>query len=535
MLTSRPNRRRSVGRAAVLLASLVGPPCCFAAAAPPDVLLFGGRQCVWAGHYLAGLPPESPSLCFAVRLADGPRQTFQRPRQVGTLRGRLTAAAVRGESLHVIYADGTHYRYDPAGGTVARTLPDGAVPLAMAGDDSRAALYALVPTEVASALEASPPVTADGPTSSRLAVVRYEQGAWHRDRPAPDALGPDDSCWFAAEEGTCHLIVADERSSERLAYFQSSDDGWADPLYVAVPIAETVLAAVILEGRMTLVVAGADADPRLLPLDDGESTSGTALAGGRGAVAAAMCGKQLALAFPGDGRAPRIGLWSADGQPVRDGPAAIQALLPVHQPWVTIGMPYTAYGVLAAILAPVFVWRREVMTVPTVLPRGQALASYTRRLLAFGLDCLFWLPVVVWLMAPLLPPAGSSTPDEVDVARLTMSAAFLLRWLIAAGGFACYAAIFEAATGATPGKRICRCRVADEHGRRCGVGRVLARNLLRVIELFPIFQLMPAIVLVLLTRNRQRLGDLVAGTIVVEDTGSEARDVTDNGDESLPS
>ena len=70
--------------------------------------------------------------------------------------------------------------------------------------------------------------------------------------------------------------------------------------------------------------------------------------------------------------------------------------------------------------------------------------------------------------------------------------------------------------GATPGKRIVQCRVADERGGRCGFGAVALRNLIRIVEMFYLFNLMPAIVLILLTRNRQRLGDLIARTLVVE-------------------
>ena len=91
-------------------------------------------------------------------------------------------------------------------------------------------------------------------------------------------------------------------------------------------------------------------------------------------------------------------------------------------------------------------------------------------------------------------------------------------WLIAAGVFVAYATVFETFIGATPGKRILRCRVVDERGQPCRFGAVAVRNLIRLIEMFYLFQLMPAIILIMLTRNRQRLGDLLAGTLVIEGT-----------------
>jgi uncharacterized RDD family membrane protein YckC len=86
-------------------------------------------------------------------------------------------------------------------------------------------------------------------------------------------------------------------------------------------------------------------------------------------------------------------------------------------------------------------------------------------------------------------------------------AAFLL--LIAFG----YHPFFEEIwNGQTPGKRAFGLRVIQTDGQPVGLGPVLLRNLLRPFDL--LLALMGAF-LILFTRRRQRLGDLVAGTIVV--------------------
>ena len=90
------------------------------------------------------------------------------------------------------------------------------------------------------------------------------------------------------------------------------------------------------------------------------------------------------------------------------------------------------------------------------------------------------------------------------------------RWVAASMGFIAYAAVFEACWAATPGKRLMGARVVDEHGDRCGLGRIVTRNVLRAVEFFPFLDLVPTLILVLLTRNRQRLGDLIGGTVVVQ-------------------
>jgi uncharacterized RDD family membrane protein YckC len=92
----------------------------------------------------------------------------------------------------------------------------------------------------------------------------------------------------------------------------------------------------------------------------------------------------------------------------------------------------------------------------------------------------------------------------------------LYGWVVACAGYTLYCITCEALYGATPGKLVLQCRVVDEDGQRCRIGQVLIRNALRLVELFPLFQLWPTLILMLFTRKRQRLGDLLARTIVVE-------------------
>ena len=67
--------------------------------------------------------------------------------------------------------------------------------------------------------------------------------------------------------------------------------------------------------------------------------------------------------------------------------------------------------------------------------------------------------------------------------------------------------------GRTPGKRLAGIRVVRADGGLPGLGESLVRNALRVVELPLAYA--PAILAVALGARRQRLGDLVAGTLVV--------------------
>ncbi|MCB1095569.1 MAG: RDD family protein [Verrucomicrobiae bacterium] len=75
--------------------------------------------------------------------------------------------------------------------------------------------------------------------------------------------------------------------------------------------------------------------------------------------------------------------------------------------------------------------------------------------------------------------------------------------------------------GQTVGKRVMKLRVVDEGGRGLSGGQVVVRNLLRAIDMLPLFYGVGGMFHVL-TARCQRLGDLAAGTIVVRriDVGS---------------
>ena len=74
----------------------------------------------------------------------------------------------------------------------------------------------------------------------------------------------------------------------------------------------------------------------------------------------------------------------------------------------------------------------------------------------------------------------------------------------------------EGRFGKTPGKWLVGIRVLGTDLRPCGFGRALLRNLLTFVDGF--FNFLVGVLLVALTENWQRLGDLAARTIVVADS-----------------
>jgi uncharacterized membrane protein SpoIIM required for sporulation/uncharacterized RDD family membrane protein YckC len=96
------------------------------------------------------------------------------------------------------------------------------------------------------------------------------------------------------------------------------------------------------------------------------------------------------------------------------------------------------------------------------------------------------------------------------LAGLAVALAFLLAWG--------YFAAFEALNGGqTPGKRHLGIRVVMDTGHPLTFAGALIRNLLRIVDLQPGISFVVGIVCALFHPHNKRLGDLVAGTIVVRD------------------
>jgi uncharacterized RDD family membrane protein YckC len=85
-----------------------------------------------------------------------------------------------------------------------------------------------------------------------------------------------------------------------------------------------------------------------------------------------------------------------------------------------------------------------------------------------------------------------------------------------------YFAFFEATwNGQTPGKRYAQLRVMKDDGRPINAYDAIARNLLRIVDQLPVFYGI-AILSVIFSKQNKRLGDFVAGTVVVHEKTVEA-------------
>ena len=134
-------------------------------------------------------------------------------------------------------------------------------------------------------------------------------------------------------------------------------------------------------------------------------------------------------------------------------------------------------------------------------------AGVLRRGIAFILDFLFlsifFFPATYlysgkWVMGPGEHLWGISDPICI---------VFLIIIFV-------YFILMEAYAGWTMGKRLLGMRVVDIEGNKVGFSKSLIRNLLRLIDGLPAFNIL-GIILIATSPNGQRFGDRIAKTCVV--------------------
>jgi uncharacterized RDD family membrane protein YckC len=127
--------------------------------------------------------------------------------------------------------------------------------------------------------------------------------------------------------------------------------------------------------------------------------------------------------------------------------------------------------------------------------------------------------VLFFLALAALPHASSVThaPQSGNPAKWAIAVVILIPFLLQWGYFTLFEAFWH---GQTPGKRLLHLRVIQQSGRPIGLFESMGRNLIRIIDMVPGFYLIGALC-VFTTRRQQRLGDMVAGTLVVHSVPAE--------------
>ena len=542
---------------------------------PTPLTIVGNKEIVWAFRAVPADADSSPLLQFAYAVASPKNLRFRRL-PIAPSGGEIVRSAIVRNQLHVFFSDGTHYRFRPPPGSPSPdrmgkndfpevNLPNNQVPAALAGDSKTETLYAVVPVEIARWLTPAieepedvttnaiaPPVKDKAPVAlladaSSNGVVRYAGNAWEIVCGIPAFLDDGRVCGLAAHENVVHLLFgeaeaeAEAEAGAKLRYSTWSPvrSKWSPPTTVPGVLADDVLSLVLIEGKPTLLVRVSATEANTfnllaISLLDGEwrpqaelTIDGHPLVFPGSSVAAHRFGDQIAVAVTEVGaeeatETVRIGFWPAAGGDPTTAPVEAVALLqgPDEEEAEQL-RTLAATVVLALTMTVVVMRRRESFLVDAVLPPGFRLARLSRRLVAMLVDVVAVSVLVSPLIvAPWLQANGIALTDDVQAEVQWLLArdpgAVFWLWIKVAIAFMLYGIAFEATVAATPGKLLFGLRVFNAKGERASFFAILLRNMLRLEMYYPGFQFAPIGILAAITRNRQRLGDLLARTVVME-------------------
>ncbi|HEV7798062.1 MAG TPA: RDD family protein [Pyrinomonadaceae bacterium] len=162
-----------------------------------------------------------------------------------------------------------------------------------------------------------------------------------------------------------------------------------------------------------------------------------------------------------------------------------------------------------------------IIETPERVPLHFALASIGNRFLACAIDhALQMLAILLMVIAFTVLANYSSLSDQIsETPKWVKAVLIVIVFLIISSYFAFFEWIWN---GQTPGKRWLKLRVIREDGRPVTFWEAAVRNLLRTLDMMPAPFYSIGLISVFISLSDQRVGDMVAGTVVVREREAEA-------------
>jgi uncharacterized RDD family membrane protein YckC len=162
-----------------------------------------------------------------------------------------------------------------------------------------------------------------------------------------------------------------------------------------------------------------------------------------------------------------------------------------------------------------------IIETPERVPLHFALASTGNRFLACAFDHALQVLILIVLAlmfewSGLLSRLGGRVAEAPKWVTALLIVVVFLIW---SGYFALFEWLWN---GQTPGKLLLKLRVIREDGRPVTFWEATARNLLRLFDMMPFPFYSVGLVSVFVSARDQRVGDMVAGTVVVREREDQA-------------
>ncbi len=492
-------------------------------AAGPAFRLVGDTEAVWVI-----LPGEGGS---GYRLAARSIDDKKSWKPVGPDRtGQVAAAAAAGSSLVVFFADGEQMRYfrhrsqgQPDIKAPESLWPQGTKVLAAcrAGGDGNAMLVLIV-RPIGRRPKTRPASAAGMPAAkfNELVLLRYADQKWRQIAIVPGE--PKNSplrAHLAANKNAIYVLTAQPKpvltafeEGEWRNIALSVEPADAKPLAMMVIKDVLVLATFDAGGRVNIARYASNKWQGLQPVRrNGKAFTWPADA----APAVARLGDKAAMLWTKD-KKWLFATCELDG--MLGGESPMDAFAWADERELVERVQNIFFMVVFGALVVLMFWPGQTLrTVPFSLPATIAPARLTKRLAACCIDALPFLIAATIYVSSNAEVAVATTFEQImaNARKITSSMAFLYASLGFLTVYPAYCFIMEYRFGATVGKMIIRLRVVADKGRKPTMRELALRNISKAIEILGLPLVFP-LLFPLLTRYRQRLGDKIAWTTVID-------------------
>jgi uncharacterized RDD family membrane protein YckC len=162
-----------------------------------------------------------------------------------------------------------------------------------------------------------------------------------------------------------------------------------------------------------------------------------------------------------------------------------------------------------------------IIETPERVPLHFALASIGNRFIACAIDHAIQTFALVLIFLGFLLLADTTNVESAfsTAPKWVYAVMIIVLFLILTGYFAFFEWLWS---GQTPGKRWLKLRVIREDGRPITFWEASVRNLIRSFDMMPAPFYSIGLISVFSTTRDQRVGDMVAGTVVVREREAEA-------------
>ena len=162
-----------------------------------------------------------------------------------------------------------------------------------------------------------------------------------------------------------------------------------------------------------------------------------------------------------------------------------------------------------------------VIETPERVPLHFALASIGNRFIACAIDHTIQIVslIVLIVLFAFISDAADLGNQFLSTPKWVKALLVVIVFVVWDGYFVLFEWLWR---GQTPGKRWLKLRVIREDGRPISFFEAIVRNLLRLFDIQPAIFYSVGLISVFSTDRDQRVGDLVAGTVVVREREAEA-------------